>query len=1178
MTNHRRNAKPPPSSPLQGACGYADLAFGYATGGLQGLAEMAALIGYRPGPQRSKERRPADRPKAPKSAPLSKAPATIAERPLAELLFWQPTRRLFLQPPTKEVDPPSIPPSPKQWDEKPPVTDLAPWNALLPRMRSAFTKWTPGKGPDVPALLRSVEKGRLLDHLPRRPQRRWGPAIQIITDHGERLAPFYGDQARVETRLRQLFPAHGVEQALVLDGVGEPILIDRRGDSARYRPPSPGTLVVVLGDLGCLAGQRGELIERWIALGKRLAATGCRAVALTPCPRARWQAGLARWWTMLEWDRGAVSPADPAELSRRVERLLTLVSPAIRLEPGLLRDLRRLLGPAADAGTESDLWQHPALVGRSGVAGTLDPAIAADRRAAFHNQERELAPMVVETLRRRRAGLAGEIWLEELLRLDPAILPTDVHDQDLPWARWRLSDLASTLASRNGGPAWFRRFYRRGVADVRGGETLQLRAALSRMYAESFPEEATRPPPPPGFDPRLVGGDDRAERNVALHHVGGSLVVHPLGDGKGSLLATLRTVNGLIHVDEGETTDDRSAFWKSGKPPSWAQDWGRDEFGAWATFGIDDATQRLRWIPPGRFLMGSPKDEPGRNDVEGPQHAVTLSRGYWLFDTPCTQALWQAVMGANPSNFQSPDRPVETVSWNDVQGFLTRINGLVPGLDLVLPTEAQWELACRAGTDTALYSGGIAILGENNAPALDPIAWYGGNSGVGFDLDNGVGSADWSEKQHPHEKAGTRPVGRKRPNPWGLHDMLGNVDEWCADGVRDYTTEPETDPRGPESPDAMRVLRGGSWDSSARFARAACRFWSRPGVRVSSIGFRCARVQAGSPASPEDAAEPTAPALPRLAERRGTQGAAGGAVLRVASGTGGGARCPLPQAPAFHIRTDREELRVERIARPEWADALGRDRFGLWTEITVEPEGDGAPVTQRLRWIPPGRFLMGSPADEPERDDDEGPQHAVTLSRGYWLFDTACTQALWQAVMGENPSEFQGDDRHPVDNVSWDDAQNFLSRLNAGRPGLELSLPTEAQWEHACRAGTTTPFSFGAAITPEQINYDGNHPYADGAKGLYRKRTVPVASLPPNPWGLYEMHGNLWEWCADGVRDYTTQPETDPRGPESADARHVLRGGSWYFFARYARAACRDWRHPDDRNYFIGFRCARVQP
>ena len=203
----------------------------------------------------------------------------------------------------------------------------------------------------------------------------------------------------------------------------------------------------------------------------------------------------------------------------------------------------------------------------------------------------------------------------------------------------------------------------------------------------------------------------------------------------------------------------------TGCPPDWASGWGQDRQGVFVEFTLQEITQRLRWIPPGRFWMGSPAEEPGRFDDEGHRHQVTLAEGYWLFDTPCTQALWKAVMGNNPGRFQSPTRPVENVSWNDVQDFLARINARIPGLDLVLPSEAQWEHACRAGTETALYTGALDILGEHNAPALDPIAWYGGNSGVDFDLDNGYDSSSWPEKQYPHTQAGTRLVKLKRANP-----------------------------------------------------------------------------------------------------------------------------------------------------------------------------------------------------------------------------------------------------------------------------------------------------------------------------------------------------------------------------------------------------------------------------
>jgi formylglycine-generating enzyme required for sulfatase activity len=275
--------------------------------------------------------------------------------------------------------------------------------------------------------------------------------------------------------------------------------------------------------------------------------------------------------------------------------------------------------------------------------------------------------------------------------------------------------------------------------------------------------------------------------------------------------------------------------------PGWIHESGTDEFGEWASFRVGTVVQRMRKLAGGSFLMGSPADEPGRDDDEGPQHTVTLNRGFWLADSPCTQALWQAVMGDNPSKLQSPERPVENVSWNDVQLFLTQLEGRVPGLGAELPTEAQWEYACRAGTTAATYAGPMPILGKNYAPVLDASAWYGGNSGVDWDLVHGYDSTGWPEKQYPHTRAGTRIVKLKRPNAWGLHDMLGNVWEWCADGKRTYTSSPEQDPVGP--PGLFRVLRGGGYWHGARYVRGACRLASGPGRRRQYLGFRLARGQ-----------------------------------------------------------------------------------------------------------------------------------------------------------------------------------------------------------------------------------------------------------------------------------------------------------------------------------------------
>ncbi|WP_446811473.1 formylglycine-generating enzyme family protein [Methylomonas sp. 2BW1-5-20] len=254
---------------------------------------------------------------------------------------------------------------------------------------------------------------------------------------------------------------------------------------------------------------------------------------------------------------------------------------------------------------------------------------------------------------------------------------------------------------------------------------------------------------------------------------------------------------------------------------------------------------------------------------------------------------------------------------------------------------------------------------------------------------------------------------------------------------------------------------------------------------------------------------------------------------------------------------------------------FGEDVYGLYADLTVNN------VTQRFRWIEPGSYMMGSPPDEAERYDKE-TQHPVTLSQGFWLADTTVTQAFWLVLMGgDNPSYFQDSPEHPVEQVSWDDAQRFVETLNAEVSGLSAQLPSEAQWEYACRAGTTTPFSFGDNISPEQVNYDGNSPYAGAKKGVYREKTVPVKSLPANPWGLYEMHGNLWEWCQDvwqkdlgsaAAVDPLTRPDVDTGGAR------VLRGGSWRYDGRYVRSSIRNHYEPDYRRSYIGFRLALGQP
>ena len=458
-------------------------------------------------------------------------------------------------------------------------------------------------------------------------------------------------------------------------------------------------------------------------------------------------------------------------------------------------------------------------------------------------------------------------------------------------------------------------------------------------------------------------------------------------------------------------------------------------------------------IPSGTFVMGSPSDEQDRDSDEGPQTTVTITKPFWLGKTEVTQSQWKAVMGNTPSRRNGDDLPVESVSWNDAVAFCEKLNEmkratLPAGYHYTLPTEAQWEYACRAGTTTRFYYGddpGYSQLGQ--------YAWYAGNS---------------SRKTHP--------VGEKLPNSWGLHDMHGNVWEWCLDRMGDYPGGSASDPQGPQS-GVSRVNRGGSWGSDARYCRSANRGWRGPG---NSNGFHGFRVALSS-----------VPTLPEL-------------------------------------------------------------------DLEMMP-------------IPSGTFVMGSPSDEQDRDSDEGPQTTVTITKPFWLGKTEVTQSQWKAVMGNTPSRRNGDDL-PVESVSWNDAVAFCEKLNEMKratlpAGYHYTLPTEAQWEYACRAGTTTRFYYGDDPSYSQL---GQYAwYADNSS----RKTHPVGEKLPNGWGLHDMHGNVWEWCLDRYRDYPGGSVSDPQGPQSGSLR-VFRGGSWHRIARDCRSANRFRYGPGRTLDYLGFRVA----
>jgi eukaryotic-like serine/threonine-protein kinase len=249
--------------------------------------------------------------------------------------------------------------------------------------------------------------------------------------------------------------------------------------------------------------------------------------------------------------------------------------------------------------------------------------------------------------------------------------------------------------------------------------------------------------------------------------------------------------------------------------------------------------------------------------------------------------------------------------------------------------------------------------------------------------------------------------------------------------------------------------------------------------------------------------------------------------------------------------------------------------------IQTFPEDLGNGIHLPMVLIPPGEFLMGAPADELDGRNDERPQHLVSITQPFFMSQCPITQAQWQVLMGNNPAHFTGNVNLPVESVNWQDAQEFCRRLS-DKTNHSYGLPSEAQWEYACRAGTTTPFHFGKTIDAEIANYraeDSNYSgkYDQGAFGLFRKQTTPVGSMRvSNAFGLYDMHGNVWEWCEDDWHDDYEEAPTDGSAwiasTSSQNSLKVLRGGSWFFNPRYCRSACRSRGGLGNRSNGLGFR------
>ena len=278
---------------------------------------------------------------------------------------------------------------------------------------------------------------------------------------------------------------------------------------------------------------------------------------------------------------------------------------------------------------------------------------------------------------------------------------------------------------------------------------------------------------------------------------------------------------------------------------------------------------------------------------------------------------------------------------------------------------------------------------------------------------------------------------------------------------------------------------------------------------------------------------------------------------------------PPPKSPAPKISSNPlKTVQFETVR----VNSTGQIAKRSQSQAQVFTETIAKGITLEMMAIPGGSFVMGSPDTEARRSNDEGRQRTVNLAP-FFMGKYEVTQEQWQAVMGNNPSYFKGA-KLPVENVTWNDAVQFCQKLSQ-KTGKTYRLPSEAEWEYACRAGTTTPFYFGETITPDLVNYSGNYPYGAASKGLYRAKTTDVGSFPPNAFGLYDMHGNVWEWCSDRFHsNYNGAPTDGTSWETGTDGNRVLRGGSWSNNAVLCGAANRNYAYAGGSNGSRGFRVA----
>jgi len=852
----------------------ADLIEFLAQAGTDGLRNMAGFAGFAP-PEKKKKPIPAAVPpvqRAREEQPFSAAmPAEGKAAVVPDARFYYVSRYeeqrrdntaavepawLAASPAISaddsRIDPLAMPPRPRP---------LVPWSRLWPFLRTVLGDRVTTRKIDLGRVVDSIARGRVVRRFPYRQRVGWARSCQILVDFHERLLPFWDDFNELSRGVARLRGLAGLEILKLEDGPSEFCRNYFKVDDPLrpYKLPGPGTPVLVLSDLGSLDDDEARR-NSWLRFGRLLQNGQVNPVALTVCPRRRWRQRLAGLYFQACWDRGARLPRrlsgqrpqpaiGPETAEFQAEHLLTLLAPAVLVEPALLRAARYLLPAAAcDVGGEAGAWNHRDVIPTPNYFVYAGLESRQKYRAVFKEFPEELQQQVMALLTSHHAHLPPAILFEELGFQDKGLLRRLVKT-----AR---QGAGQTLQ------CWVRRLGKRQPPERwQNQELLALWTMVHKKEIEQGTVEL-----PPGCDPLLapwVFGSGQDIGSYSLRQVGEHFVLEqmesltpavweisspgvplslvplqitmpiltiagPLSDANGPAAVRRRTISicRLRAIPQPERTP---LIIKTGHAavtidamtrPPWAHTIGRDQYGLYVEFSVKAHTQRLRWLQPGRFLMGSPAEEAERGYNEL-QHEVELSQGFWLADTACTQGLWQAVMGKNPSSFTGDDNlPVDSVSWDDSMEFIGRINRLIPGLDLQLPTEAQWEYACRAGTVTPFSFGQQITTGQVNFDGNNP--YYGCPPG-----------------QYRKKMVVVKSL---HCNGWGLYEMHGNLWEWCADWLGDYEAGTVTDPQGPAT-GVDRVLRGGGWIYSGRYVRSAYRYGHDPGNRFHDFGLRLSRGQ-----------------------------------------------------------------------------------------------------------------------------------------------------------------------------------------------------------------------------------------------------------------------------------------------------------------------------------------------